>query len=240
MSAVAQAAINMSGLTKRFGRRSALRGVNLQLAAGERVALFGPNGSGKTTLVKILAGLLRPTKGSLQIQGMDYRHDSLDIRRRIGVVSHHPYLYQDLSGEENLLFYGRMYGIEDLSKNVDQALERAGMERRRRDRVQSLSRGMQQRLALARATLHNPEVLLLDEPDTGLDQEAAAHITNFLEDERGQRRTVVLATHNLRLGSKHCDRFAILSSGRVVYESPGPAEDLASLEDLYWSHASAN
>lgn len=234
----AQPAISVRGLTKRFGRTAALRGVDLELMPGERVALFGPNGSGKTTLLKALAGLLRPTRGALRIAGLDYQRHGQAIRRRIGVMSHHPYLYEDLTGEENLLFYGRMYGVDRLPQRVDQALRRAGMERRRRDKVRTLSRGMQQRLALARATLHDPEVLLLDEPDTGLDQEASAHIAQFLEGEQGQRRTVLLATHNLRLGSSHCERFAILSGGRVVYQGLRNGQDRAKLEELYQTHAS--
>ena len=240
MSVVTQEAINVRGLTKRFGRTAALRGVDLDLMPGERVALFGPNGSGKTTLLRLLAGLVRPTNGSLRIAGMDYKQDGQTIRRRLGVVAHHTYLYEDLTGEENLLFYGRMYGVDDLAQRVDRALQRAGMERRRKDKVRTLSRGMQQRLALARATLHDPEVLLLDEPDTGLDQEASAHIAQFLDQDHGQRRTVLLATHNLRLGSRHCDRSLILSAGRVVYQSPRGEQDLQTLEELYLSHASAN
>ncbi|MCL0101485.1 heme ABC exporter ATP-binding protein CcmA [Dehalococcoidia bacterium] len=235
-----QIAIAVQGVTKRFGRNSALRGIDLQLFPGERLALFGPNGSGKTTLIKILAGLLRPTNGMLRIDGMDYQHHNQRIRRQIGVISHNSHLYQDLSGEENLFFYGRMYGIDRLSIRVDQALGRVGMERRRKDRVQGLSRGMQQRLALARATLHDPTVLLLDEPDAGLDQEAAEYIPDFLEDDHGHQRTVIIATHNLRIGNQHCNRFAILSNGRIVFESKGPVEDPSTLEELYRSHASAS
>ena len=164
MTRAGEPAISVRGLTKRFGRVAALRGVDLELMPGDHVALLGPNGSGKTTLLKALAGLVRPTRGNLQIAGMGYQQDGQSIRRRIGVVSHHTYLYEDLSGEENLLFYGRMYGVEELPRRVDQALRGVGMERRRRDKVRTLSRGMQQRLALARATLHDPELLLLDEP----------------------------------------------------------------------------
>ena len=240
MTKAGEPAISVRGLTKRFGRVAALRGVDLELMPGDHVALLGPNGSGKTTLLKALAGLVRPTRGNLQIAGMGYQQDGQSIRRRIGVVSHHTYLYEDLSGEENLLFYGRMYGVEELPRRVDQALRGVGMERRRRDKVRTLSRGMQQRLALARATLHDPELLLLDEPDTGLDQEASAYIARLLEREQGGRRTVLMATHDLRLGSLHCNRLLILSSGRVVYQGLPDRLDLAKLEELYRSHASTN
>ena len=236
----ASEAIKVRGLTKRYGRTAALRGVDLDLMQGEQIAVFGPNGSGKTTLLKVLAGLLRPTKGSLQIDGMDYKQDGSKIRRRIGVVSHHPYLYDDLTGEENLLFYGRMYGIEDLAQSVERALDRSGIKRRSRDKVRTLSRGMQQRLALARATLHDPDLLLLDEPDTGLDQEASAHISEFLEHDHGKRRSLVMATHNLRLGGAHCNRFVILSNGKVAYEGRTDGLKTEQIEELYRNHASAN
>lgn len=231
-------AISVKGLTKRYGRTAALRGVDLELAEGERLALFGPNGSGKTTLLKVLAGLLRPTRGAVTILGMDWRRAGNAVRQRLGVVSHHTYLYEDLTGEENLLFYGRMFGVEDLAFRVDQALERAVLTKRRKDKVRTFSRGMQQRLALARATLHDPDVLLLDEPDTGLDQEASSHIGLFLEREHGRRRSVLMATHNLPLGSAHCDRFAVLAQGRVVLQGSPGSVGAASLEELYRTHVS--
>ena len=236
----AEAAIQVRGLTKRYGRVAALRGIDLEVWPGERLALFGPNGSGKTTLLKVLAGLLPPTRGSLHIVGLDYRHAGQHIRRRTGVLSHHPYLYEELSAQENLLFYGRMYGLKDLSSRVEEALGKAGMERRRHDKVRTLSRGMQQRLGLARATLHDPEVLLLDEPDTGLDQEAAAHIPLFLERKSGLPRTVILATHDLRFGIGQCERFLILTEGRVAYQGTRAEGHPETLEELYRSHASAN
>ena len=232
--------IDARGLAKRFGRTAALRGVSFSLQPGERLALFGPNGSGKTTLLKLLAGLMRPTRGELRVQGTDYKRGANAIRRRIGVVSHHTYLYDDLTAEENLLFYGRMYGIEELTRTVDRALRKVGIEGRRRDKVHTYSRGMQQRLSLARATLHDPEILLLDEPDTGLDQEASRQLSALLERESGRRRSVVMATHDLRLGAENCDRFLILAGGRVAYEGERGGRSQAELEELYQSHASAS
>ncbi|MEE9285698.1 MAG: heme ABC exporter ATP-binding protein CcmA [Dehalococcoidia bacterium] len=233
------AAVKLEGIGKRFGRTNALRGLDLEVWPGERLAVFGPNGSGKTTLLRVLAGLTRPTKGRLLIYGMEYRSHGQALRRRIGVVGHHPYLYDDLSAEENLQFYGRMFGLDEVPRKVDEALRRVGMERRRRDRVRTLSRGMQQRLAIARAILHDPDLLLMDEPDTGLDQEASARIGDFLEKEQGGRRTVILTTHNLRLGLQHCDRFVILAGGRAAHQGSHAGQDLAKLEELYWSHGAA-
>lgn len=224
------------GLWKYYSYQPVLRGIELAIPQGQAVSLFGPNGSGKTTLLKVLAGLLRPTRGTVSILGMDWRKMGNAIRRRLGVVSHHTYLYDDLTGEENLLFYGRMFGVEDLASRVDEALRRAGMEKRRKDTVRTFSRGMQQRLALARATLHDPDILLLDEPDTGLDQEASSHIGLFLERERGPRRSVLMATHNLRLGAAHCDRFVILAQGRIMYQGTREGLDSDGLEELYRSH----
>ncbi|MBI3743759.1 MAG: heme ABC exporter ATP-binding protein CcmA, partial [Chloroflexi bacterium] len=166
-------AVQAQGISKRYGRNVALRSVDLEVRPGERVAVFGPNGSGKTTLLRILAGLTRQTKGKFWLHGANTGEQRQSIRRRLGVVAHHPYLYDDLSPEENLQFYARMFGLEDAPAKVEQALRTVGMEHRRRDRVRTLSRGMQQRVAIARALLHDPDLLLMDEPDTGLDQEAA-------------------------------------------------------------------
>ena len=225
--------VRVKGVSKRFGRNVALRGIDLELAVGDRLALFGPNGSGKTTLLRVLAGLLPPSGGSVEIGGAGYQHAGQAVRGRIGVVAHHTYLYDDLTGEENLSFYGRMYGIQRLRERVEESLALAGLERRARDKVRAYSRGMQQRLALARATLHDPDLLLLDEPDTGLDQDAFAHLGGFLERPSGPPRSVVMATHDLKLGHLYCGRFAILTAGRIVFEGRQADGDLAALERLY-------
>ena len=162
------------GVTKRFGRSAALRGIDIEASPGERLAVFGPNGSGKTTLLRILAGLSSPTNGEVRIGGLTHAKGARRLRGRIGVVAHHTYLYDDLTAEENLVFYARMFGLAEPERAAAEALERAGLFERRRDRVRAFSRGMQQRAALARATLHDPDVLLLDEPDTGLDQDGLA------------------------------------------------------------------
>ena len=229
----AETLVHMRGVSKRFGGALALRAVDLDVDVGETLALFGPNGSGKTTLLRVLAGLVPPTRGSVEIAGLGYERGGQAIRRRVGVVGHHTYLYDDLTAEENLLFYGRMYGLDRLDGRVAEALALAGLERRAGDKVRAYSRGMQQRLALARATLHDPDLLLLDEPDTGLDQDAFARLSAFLERPRGRPRTVVMATHDLRLGQAHCKRFAILAQGRVVQEGVLKEVPLPELAALY-------
>ena len=239
MQTAAPPSLTAKGLTKRYGITNALRGLDLDVRPGERLAVFGPNGSGKSTLLRILAGLTRPTKGSFEIASMDYGRTGMQLRARVGFVAHHPYLYEDLTVEENLVFYGRMFDLGDVPSRVDGVLDRVGMRHRRRDRVRTLSRGMQQRVALARAVLHDPDLLLLDEPDTGLDQEASARLGDYLSKDAGGRRTVVLATHNLGLGLRLCERFVILSKGRLAHEASTAGLDTAALEELYESHASA-
>lgn len=231
--------VRTTDLRKRFGLTNALRGVNLQVRPGERVAIFGPNGSGKTTLMRILAGVSRPTKGSFDIGGATYGEGGQALRCRVGVVGHHPYLYEDLTAEENLLFYSRMFVLDDHEGRVRRVLAAVDMEDRRRDRVGTLSRGMQQRVALARAILHDPDLLLMDEPDTGLDQQASEGLGRLLENADGVKRTVILATHNLRLGMRLSDRFVILVKGRIVYEGSPKGMALETLERLYSDHVAA-
>lgn len=232
--------IEAKDLRKRFGATIALRGISLTVGRGTSVALFGSNGSGKTTLLRLLAGLTRPTGGEVHIRGSDYRRSTAAIRRRIGVVSHHPYLYEDLTGEENLLFYGRIYGIPNLTKAVGAALNNAGLAGRSGDRVHTYSRGMQQRLALARATLHDPDILILDEPDTGLDNEAGQWLTEILAPEPDRQRSIVMATHDLRLGASTCERFLILAEGRVKFQADSAGLSFPEMEGLYRNHATAS
>lgn len=238
--AASSLAVEARGLTKQFGRTVALKTLGLQVRHGERLAVFGPNGSGKTTLIKVLGGLLRPSGGTVRIAGLDPWRDGPGARRLLGVVTHHPLLYEDLTAEENLLFFGRMFGLERLEQAVSEALRRVGLENRRRDKVRALSRGMQQRLAIARATLHRPAVLLLDEPDTGLDRESSAKLGEMLGATGGTDGAMVIATHNIRLGLGLCSRFAILAGGRITYLGSRAEVDEKGLEELYREHASAS
>lgn len=218
-------------LTKRFGSTVAIRALDLEVRSGERLAVFGPNGSGKTTLLRMLSGLTRPTSGQLALFG-DSRPSGA-VYRRVGVVAHQTYLYNDLTAAENLAFYARMFGLRRPEQTAHAALERVGMQGKRRERVSTLSRGMQQRVALARALLHDPDILLLDEPDTGLDQEASVALQTYLGlgPERG--RTLIMATHNLGLGLRLCQRFAVLAGGRLVHQAPLHGVTLPQLESTY-------
>jgi heme exporter protein A len=217
--------IKVHNLVKSFGPTTALRGVNLSVPEGQFVTLVGPNGAGKTTLLRILATLSRPTQGTVKIGGHDLSQGAAEARRKIGLVSHQTLLYGDLSAEENLRFYGRMYDVADLDARITQVLEMVGLAHRRRDPVRTFSRGMQQRLAIARAVLHRPSLMLLDEPYTGLDQDAAARLEAVMSSVGTEGRTVVMTTHDLERGLAVADRVVILVKGRVAFEAQRSALD---------------
>ncbi len=213
-------AIEVRDLVKAFGHFYALNGVNLSIAPGEFWTIFGPNGAGKTTFIRILSTLSKATAGSALVGGFSVKEEPLEVRRRIGVISHQPFLYDDLTARENLLFYGRMYRLRDLSQRVDALLDEVGLTARAYDRVRTYSRGMVQRLAIARALLHEPDILLLDEPYTGLDQIASSALTERLRQLRSQHRTILMTTHNLDQGLEIADHVAILVRGKVRFQKP--------------------
>jgi len=202
-------------LVKRFGLKPVLRGVDFEVQPGEFVALLGPNGAGKTTFLRILASLSRPTLGQVNIAGYQLPNQAAQVRARLGVVSHLPLLYGDLTAEENLRFYGRMYGLADLEPRITEVLEMVGLEARRRDLVRTFSRGMQQRLAIGRAVLHDPDVVLFDEPYTGLDQDASSMLDEVLKTVAAKGRTVVMTSHDLARAEDLATRFDILSRGVI-------------------------
>ena len=225
--------IRVRGLVKRFGSRYALRGVDLDVDAGECVALVGPNGAGKTTLLRILATLSRPTGGSVCVGGLDLAQDANALRRRVGFLSHQPLLYDDLSGEENLGFYGRMYKVGGLEARISAMLDQVGMAHARHDLVRTYSRGMKQRLSIARALLHDPPVLLLDEPYTGLDRQAAAMLDRILQQVGMDARTVLLTTHDVERGLGLAQRAMLLARGRIVFEMDTATWDPSRLQQVY-------
>jgi heme exporter protein A len=209
--------IETRSLAKTFGLKPVLMGVDLEIARGEFVALMGPNGAGKTTLLRLLATLARPTLGSVRVAGFTLPAQAQEVRRRLGVVAHQPLVYGDLTAEENLRFYARLYGLDHPAARIHTLLEQVGLAARRRDLVRTYSRGMQQRLALARAMLHAPQVMLLDEPYTGLDQEAATMLDGLLRELAAQGCTVLMTTHDLVRGLALADRVLVLARGRIVY-----------------------
>lgn len=208
--------IQVRKLVKRFGLKTVLQGMDFDVQPGEFVALLGPNGAGKTTFLRILASLSRPSFGEVRVAGYRLPQEAAAVRARMGVVSHLPLLYGDLTAEENLRFYGRMYGVPNLEARLTEVLEMVGLEARRHDLVRTFSRGMQQRLAIGRAVLHDPEVVLFDEPYTGLDQDASAMLDEVLRTVAARGRTVVMTSHDLARAEDLATRFDVLSRGTIV------------------------
>jgi heme exporter protein A len=208
--------LTMSEVSRSFGRRRALSRVSLTCDAGEIVGLLGPNGAGKSTLLSILATLLAPTSGQVRYGDHEARQAGAGLRRRIGLLAHDLHLYPELTAGENLEFFARLYGVADPRTRVAAALDRAGLADRRDEVVSGFSRGMRQRLALERALLHDPRLVLLDEPFTGLDDAATRALVARLQDLRRQGSMLLLATHDLETVEPLVDRVAMLREGRLV------------------------
>lgn len=208
--------IEVKNLTKRFGPKVVLRGLDYQVNQGEFVALLGPNGAGKTTFLRILASLSKPLTGLVRIAGYELPGQAASVRRHLGVVTHLPLLYGDLTAEENLKFYGRMYSLSSLEERINEILLLVGLEKRKGDLVRTFSRGMQQRLAIGRAVLHDPEVILFDEPHTGLDQDACTMLDSVLQEVAVRGHTVVITSHDLARVSELAKRFDVLSKGKII------------------------
>ena len=208
-------AIVAAGIRKDYGDRAVLRGADLTVGWGEISVLFGANGAGKTTLLRILAGLTRPDDGAARVAGrLMHRRDGAG-RRLVGFAGHQTMLYNDLTCRENLAFYGRLYGIRDAGARIETALAQANLLDRADRRVRTLSHGMQKRLSMARAILHDPAVLLLDEPESGLDAESVAALGRFLQDWASSGRTALLTTHSSEVGLAWANRALTLAGGRV-------------------------
>jgi heme exporter protein A len=208
--------IEVKKLVKRFGMKAVLRGLDFNVQPGEFVALLGPNGAGKTTFLRILSSLSRPSLGEVKVAGYYLPKQAAQVRARLGVVSHMPLLYGDLTAEENLEFYARMYGILNYGSRITEVLDMVGLESRRKDLVRTFSRGMQQRLAIGRAVLHDPDVMLFDEPYTGLDQDASSMLDEVLKTVAAEGRTVVMTSHDLARAEDLATRFDILSRGVIT------------------------
>ena len=223
------------GLVRDFGGLRAVDGVSFQLRPGELLTVFGPNGAGKTTLLRMLGGVMRPTSGQVRVGGAPADVTSREWRNRVGIVSHQSLLYGQLTIEENLRFYGRLFGLTDLNTRIPDRLVSLGLAERAQTPVRELSRGFRQRVALARALLHDPQVLLLDEPYTGLDAHASAVLREQLASLKDGRRTVVLVTHNLKQGLELSDRVAIQVQGRFSSVMDAANLDLDGLEASYYA-----
>lgn len=217
-----------SGLARTFGNRTAVADVHLSLGAGDCLALFGPNGAGKTTLLRLVAGLLKPSAGNVQVHGVDMRRDARS-RGRVGYISHHSMLYPALTVQENVAFAARLQGVPDPDAAALRALAAMQVDDRAAAPVRTLSRGLQQRVSVARATVHGPDVVLLDEPYTGLDAAGAEALTGMLRAMQDAGATLVLVTHHVDEGLAIATRAAIMRAGRLerVEDRPAGGFDVA-------------
>ena len=228
-------AISIRQLTKTYGRFRALHRVDMEVPPGSFLALFGPNGAGKSTLLGVIAGLVRPSRGQVFLDGDEITGDRDEsLGERIGVLSYQTYLYDELTVRENLRFYGKLYGIKNSEERIEELLRTVGMDARAGSPVRTLSRGMRQRVALARALLHDPDVLLLDEPYSGLDQDALVMLKTILT---ARNKTILLVTHDLARGLESADRVAILNRGRLVFEAGTRDLSRVDFEQAYRDHA---
>ena len=229
-----QPLITVEKLDKAFGARWALRGVTFQIKQGEIVALVGPNGAGKTTLLRIVSTLARPNAGRVHIGTIPTLEHPNDARSAIGFVGHQTFMYDDLTASENLHFFARLYDLPNIPQRVQQVAARVGITNRLNDVTRTLSRGLQQRLTIARMLLHDPAVLLLDEPYTGLDKIAADLLDEIMADARREGRCVLFSTHDLERGLAICDRAIMMKAGRVVHDLPrSDWKNLAGFMEIY-------
>jgi len=226
--------IEIRALSKRYGPIAAVDELDLDIDRGESVLLLGPNGAGKSTLLRMLSGLTRPTSGTLRVFGGSPTGSSGSaVRRRLGLLSHQTFLYDHLTAIENLEFCARLYGVEHPDRVARAALRDVDLEDRSSELVQGFSRGMQQRLAIARSILHRPDLLLFDEPYTGLDRDASRRLSDSLRALRRQGRTCVMTTHDFSSGLAVADRIVVLASGRKVIDRPSADLDAEALDRLF-------
>lgn len=234
MGSVVESAISAKKLSKVFGNRRALDGVSFELPQGAFLSIFGPNGAGKTTLLRVLSTLARVTSGTARLMGVDLKEEPDKARDHIGLISHNSMLYPDLTAEQNLMLYARLYGVEHPEKRVMELLEAVELKHRRLDAVRTFSRGMTQRLSIARALIHDPDVVFLDEPYSGLDPHAVEIFDELIARHR-EGRTFVMVSHDLQKGFAMCTHALVLARGRVVAFDQKDAFAFDEFEALYRS-----
>jgi len=209
-------AISINRLFKAFGRNLVLRDVNLDVYPGERITIFGPNGAGKSTLIKILAMLIKPDSGQIQILGANLKSNRQNIRKLVGVVTHNTFLYEDLTGHENLTFYAKMFGLDNINERIAGVISQMGIEFWVYEKIRTLSHGMKKRFSIARSLLHDPLILLLDEPDGGLDQQAIEMLESIVVKPNGTPRTILMTTHNMEIGIGFSNKLGIIANKSIT------------------------
>lgn len=225
--------VEIRNLKKSYAFKPVLRRIDLTIQRGQRIAILGSNGAGKTTLLRILASMDKPTSGTAVVAGLDSMRDSLRVRQLVGFVAHQPYLYEELTALENLLFFGRMYNVAQARERAMDLLRRVGLERRGQERVSALSRGQVQRLAWARALLHAPRLLLLDEPETGLDQDGNALIDALFTEHHTHGGSILFTTHHLERALQMSEQIVMLNGGRIVFQRESASLTFDQLQRAY-------
>ncbi|SJZ93141.1 heme ABC exporter ATP-binding protein CcmA [Selenihalanaerobacter shriftii] len=228
-----QSLLSVKDLSKDIGKKNILNNISFSLEAGEVLSVFGPNGAGKTTLLKLLSTVTNLTSGELEIANEKVTEEAISLRKDIGVISHNTFLYDDLTAYENLKFYGEMYEVPDLEDCIFNVIDKVGLNFCFHDLVRTFSRGMKQRLSIARAILHLPDLLLLDEPYTGLDQHAIEMLNTVINDLNTKQRTIVMITHNFQQGLNLSDSFLILVNGQIKFEGVSAEFTLSELQKKY-------
>ena len=232
-------AIEVKRLRKTFGRTLVLRDLDLEVRWGQVLTLLGPNGSGKTTLLKILAALVRPDTGLLRVAGLNGTRSGRRIREAVGVVLHDTLLYDDLTGYENLMFFARMFDLDQAQERIDTVTDQMGVATRLHQRISTMSHGTRQRLNIARALLHDPLILLMDEPENGLDQEALTLLDDVVSCHKSLGRSALITTHDLDWGVALGDQVAILSRGTVAYQESLNSMGVTTVREAYARHTGA-
>jgi len=230
-------AINVSGVCKSFSGRAVLEGINFRLTRGQGLGICGPNATGKTTLLKIAAGLMQPDEGVVEICGLDLQTETPEIKLMIGAIFHESMVYPQLTVAENLLFFARLYNIENSKGRIEKLLEETGLASCQHDAAGILSRGMTQRLAIARALVHNPVVLLADEPFTGLDSQASKYLVEILRNFKDGGGTIVMTTHNANLSIQCCEQVAVLDERKLIFSAAVSEIDTSEFAQDYLSYA---
>jgi heme ABC exporter ATP-binding subunit CcmA len=226
-------AVEAVGLEKSFGNSAVLRGLDMTVRDGEAVAIFGANGVGKSTLLRTLTTLTRPDHGSISVYGRDLSKEAESARLWLGAVLHSPMLYGDMTVRENLTFFGKMFRVPDLDERIEELVARLGLGARLEQRARELSHGYQKRAALARAMLHRPRVLLLDEAETGLDEPARKVLDTVIAEHRAAGHAVVMTTHSIERGIAESDRVFVLAGGRIALDAPSSRVTPDDVTDLY-------
>lgn len=229
--------ITVNSVRKAFASRLVLDSIDLCVMKGQSLCLCGVNGAGKSTLLRIITGLIEPDQGSVEICGFNLKKNQEEAKVLLGVISHKSMVYPDLTVMENLIFFADLYGVKDSVSRAEQLLKDTGLEPYRYDRMHILSRGLLQRLAIARALVNKPVVLIMDEPFTGLDAEAEKHLIAVLSDFTDNSGTIIMTTHDIRIGISCCDRVAVLDKQRIIFDSPIRDVDTDRFTQDYLSYA---